>query len=144
MKKNYTKPVIMAEEFIPQEYCANCSGDDYTKTTYKFVCDGGESFWFGNSVYLETNGIEGLQTSGDNADTRQSSSYSPCNESHTVEVTGKLTEANLDAIFPKGYIVRNTWGGETEVTPVRVWTANGTNTHCTEALSINQFQLAKS
>ena len=141
MKKNYTKPVIMAEEFIPQEYCANCSGDDYTKTTYKFVCDAGGSL---SSVYLETNGIEGLQTSGDNADQRQGGIYSPCNESHTVEVNGKLTEANLDAIFPKGYIVSYSFGGGTEVTPVRVWTANGTNTHCTEALSIDQFQLAKS
>lgn len=141
MKKNYTKPVIMAEEFIPQEYCANCSGDDYTKTTYKFVCDaGGTSSNF--QVYQETNGQEGLQTAWNNGDEKLTSlfsSYSPCNESHTVEVNGKLTEANLDAIFPKGYIVNGD-----RVTPVRIWTADGTDIHCTEALSIDQFQLAKS
>lgn len=137
----WSSPKTAFEEFVPQVYCANCSGDDYTKTTYKFACDAGTK-GYSHNVYLETNGIEGLQT-GSGGDTRQSSTYGPCGATHTVEVTGKLTEENLNQIFPKGYMYRR-WQSSSDAVDVRVWTANGTNTHCTTALNISDFQLAKS
>ncbi len=134
----WSSPKTAFEEFVPQVYCANCSGDDYTKTTYNFECNAGTSSFFGSTIYLETNGVDGLQSSGSNKD-KELGSYNPCGVKHTVEVTGKLTESNLNEIFPKGYLVKNS-----RITNVRVWTANNTNIHCTTALDISEFQLAKS
>lgn len=139
----WSSPKTTFEQFVPQVYCKNCSADDNTKTTYKFVCNAGSST-SGYQVFQETNGETGLQNEflGNNNDTRLTNilgSYSPCEETHTVEVTGTLTEANLNTIFPKGYMVRGD-----NVTEVRIWTENGTNVHCTEALNVSEFQLAKS
>lgn len=142
----WSSPKTAFEEFVPQVYCKNCSADDNTKYVYNFTCDAGASGLFvTNTVYLETNGISGLQISGDSKDTRQSTSYGPCGATHTVEVMGKLTEESLNQIFPKGWVYKNGYSDHSdEAEEVRVWTANGTNTHCTTALDIDDFQLAKS
>lgn len=136
-KRTYIKPILSGEEFVPQAYCKNCSAEDNKKWVYSFVCDAGNKYRT-HTVYLETNGIEGLQT-GDGGDKRQSTKYHPCGASHVVETYEKLTDANLNAIFPKGYIKIND-----EWKDCRVWTANGTNTHVTTAIDADDFQLAKS
>lgn len=142
MKQVWSSPKTSFEQFVPQVYCKNCSADDNTKYVYSFECNAGVS---GGryAVYLENGKADGLQTSGPNKDTERLDGshyyYHPCGATHTVEVMGKLTEANLNSIFPEGYIRRN---GVT--TPVRVWTEGGTDTHCTTALDIDDFQLAKS
>ena len=38
VKKNYTKPTLMSEVFVPQEYCASCK-DAAGITTYSASCD---------------------------------------------------------------------------------------------------------
>lgn len=137
MKQVWSSPKTSFEQFVPQVYCKNCSADDNKKWVYNFTCDAGnKGDW--HQVYLETNNEAGLQE-GWGGDSRQSYSYGPCGATHTVETTEQLTEANLNNIFPKGYIKIN---GKWE--DCRVWTANGTNTHCTKALDIDDFQLAKS
>ena len=55
-KKVYGKPLMFAEAFIPQEYCAAC-GNGTTMVTYYFMCDAST----GSYVWLETNGTPGLQ-----------------------------------------------------------------------------------
>lgn len=136
-KRTYIKPILSGEEFVPQAYCKNCSAEDNKKWVYSFVCDAGTpNKW--HTVYLETNGTEGCQT-GRGGDEYQSSRYHPCGASHVVETNEELTDANLNAIFPKGYILINDkWEN------CRVWTANGTNTHVTTAIDADDFQLAKS
>lgn len=47
--KKYVKPMLQAEEFVPQEYVAAC---------YIVNCN----FPNGSSVWLETNGVAGLQS----------------------------------------------------------------------------------
>ena len=140
-KRNYVKPILSGEEFIPQVYCKNCSADDNKEWVYNFTCDAGNKSST-HTVYLETNNQPGLQNDGLfgwGDDQLKSTSYHPCGATHTVTVQEKLSETNLNSIFPKGYIKIN---GKWE--ECRVWTANGTNTHCTTALNISDFQLAKS
>lgn len=140
-KRNYVKPILSGEEFIPQVYCKNCSADDNTKYTYNFECNAGNKN-YEYALYQENGKEAGLQTSGTNKDIVLASnsgflgaSFHPCGETHTVEVMGKLSEANLNKEFPLGYIVRN--GVTTEV---RIWDGE----HCTTALTVSEFQLAKS
>ena len=138
-KRKYVKPTLSGEEFVPQVYCKNCSADDNKKWVYTFVCDAGIRNQY-HSVYLETNGQAGLQTEWwDGGDKHQSSSYHPCGTSHVVESNEKLSDANLNNIFPKGYIkINGSWQ------ECRVWTANNTNTHVTTSIDLDDFQLAKS
>ena len=46
-KKVYGKPLMFAEEFVPQEYIAACSADE-DFVTYQFWCDASISGWFGD------------------------------------------------------------------------------------------------
>lgn len=128
-KKAYIKPVLESETFVPQSYVAACG--DLNKV-YKFKCDagGGRS----GSVYLETNGQEGLQTGGRNPD-QYLSGYHACGTTHEA----KSTDAFLD-----GYYVTSSWGSTT-VTPVIVWRGpNNDNTHCTENLNMDSWETEKS
>lgn len=129
-KRVYIKPVLESETFLPQAYIANC-GD--SGTIYKFKCDAGGG-WPG-SVYLETNGQEGLQTNGRNPD-RYLSGYYACGTTH---------EASSDDDFLEGYYVTSSWWGGTKVTEVIVWRGrNGNNTHCTTNLDMDSWETVKS
>lgn len=140
-KRVYIKPVLESETFLPQAYIANC-GD--SGTIYKFKCDAGGG-WPG-SVYLETNGQEGLQTEGKwewifppfyghwiyKAD-QSLGGYHACNISH---------EANSDSDFLKGYYVPN--GSNSEI-DVIVWRGpNNNNVHCTTNLNQSSWETVKS
>lgn len=138
MKRVYESPRAYAEMFTPNEYVAAC-GD--SGTVYKFKCDAGGGV--SGSVYLETNGRDGLQENGGwgyRAD-RYLSGYHACNIEH---------EADSKDDFSDGYYVvtnYNDWGistGQT-VTPVIVWRGpKGDNTHCTTNLNMDSWETAKS
>lgn len=138
MKKAFEMPKIVVEQFVPNEYVAACGESG---TTYLFTCDAGG----GNSgdVYLETNGVEGLQTTAGghfeglrwvwdyDADSYLSS-YHACGITHEAE--------NDTGAFLNGYYVEGR-----NVTPVIVWRGpNKDNTHCTTNLDINSWTTAKS
>lgn len=140
MKRVYESPRAYAEMFTPNEYVAAC-GD--SGKTYNFTCDagGGKS----GSVYLETNGMDGLQKKdglGYKADTYLSG-YHACGTTH---------EASSEDAFLNGYYVVKSGsghggpGGNSEtVTSVIVWRGpNNDNTHCTTNLDINSWETAKS
>ena len=136
-EKKWQSPVKDLQFFVPQQYVAACApGETYVE--YTFWCNAGSS---GNNygVWLETNGISGLQQDGPLADERLRN-FHPCNESHSVTVR---KGESVDNVFPYGYIRRLRWGsGQTTVDPtinVRVWTNNGTNVHCTDNLSMNDW-----
>lgn len=128
-KRVYSKPILESETFIPQAYIAKC-GD--SGTVYKFTCDAGGGY--AGSVYLETNGQEGLQT-GRGGD-RYLSGYHACGTTH---------EADSNNEFLEGYYVTSSWFGGTKVTPVIVWRGpNNDNTHCTTNLDMDSWETVKS
>lgn len=128
-KRVWKQPMTMVQKFEANEYVAAC-GD--SGVVYKFKCDagGGRS----GTVYLETNGREGLQTGwgGD----RYLSGYYACGTTH---------EAESDDEFLDGYYVTEDWWGQYQVTKVIVWRGpDNDNTHCTTNLDKDSWETAKS
>lgn len=132
MNRNVWKqPLALVQKFEPNEYVAGCGDVDIT---YWFECNAGSSISGMNTVYEETNGVDGLQT-GRGGDKRRSSTYYACNERH------KVREGET---FLNGYVVvdRGWFGAET--LPVLIWTEGGTNTHCTTELDMSKWEETKS
>ena len=141
MKDNWICPDVDVQQFAPQEFVAVCDNTGAT-VTYYFQCNAG-SYTRWQEVYLETNGREGLQTNGSWSGTIWNPIWTPgdeyqgryhaCDETHEVVVDANAP-FNIDAEFPKGYLhAAVEQGGYTtyEWIPVRIWTDNGTNLHCT-------------
>lgn len=141
MKKQYVSPMMVGEKFEANEYVAAC-GD--SGVVYKFKCDAGGGV--SGSVYLETNGVDGLQTetkwvqTGENrwegyyvqADNRLGG-YHACGAEHEAESTDS---------FLNGYYVPYY---TSTVVPVIVWRgSNNDNVHCTTNLDMNSWETAKS
>ena len=130
MKKAFTMPKIVVEQFVPNEYVSAC-GDE--NKVYKFTCDAAG----GSGVYQETNGREGLQrlASSLNPDTPLAVTYHYCGETHEAKTT--------DA-FVRGYVVVP-FGGSDTVQEVIIWKGpNGDNVHCTTQLNMETWETAKS
>lgn len=134
-KKAYVRPMMICEQFTPNEYVAAC-GD--SGTIYKFKCDAGEK-WYNYHVYL--NGPDGIALTSDDIDWSARSghlrTYNPCGTTH---------EAASDSGFEKGYMYRVGRWNNNIGSPINVivWTENGTNTHCTTNLDMNSWETAKS
>lgn len=135
MKKNYVSPMMVGERFVAEEYVAACGDSEYG--AYNFRCDAGSSGLY-NTVYYETNGVDGLQTEyyWDRGklikpDEYRTSRYYPCGETHTAPTNDE---------FLNGYCI--TPDGKT--LPVIIWTDHGTNVHCTANLNRDSWELAKS
>ncbi len=125
----YVKPMMNSEVFMANEYISAC-GD--SGTTYKFTCDAGSGV--PGSVYLETNGEDGLQIRRDGGDTYLSD-YRACGTTH---------EADSDDAFLEGYYVTGNWWSQ-QVTKVIVWRGpNNDNTHCTTNLDQESWETGKS
>ena len=151
-RKEYKKPVMFAEQFNPQAYCAPC-GDGTTMVTYYFMCDGG----FGDThynVWLDDNPKDGqltgvwrtnywgnLQWANNdqgNHDTWLTAGkyYHSCQKTHTVTVPAGTS---VEDIFPYGFIQLKS-DQTAEVIPVRIWRGeNNDNIHCTRALNSDSF-----
>ncbi|MDD7647475.1 MAG: hypothetical protein PUJ35_09575 [Ruminococcus bromii] len=124
-KREWAIPQTFVQQFAANEYVAAC-GDE--NRVFKFTCDagGGKS----GTVYLETNGQEGLQI-GWGGDTYLSL-YHACGATH---------DASTQDDFLNGYYVTISGG----VTPVIVWRgSNNDNTHCTTNLDMSSWVTAKS
>ena len=147
-KLHYSKPLMLAEKFVPQEYMAAC-GPDTQFVRYFFQCDANTDDPRSQyDVYLETNGTAGLQIGlglGILGDEKLNgtgiislSHYHPCMQTHQVDVP---KGQSIDQFFPKGYIVHpnaiDLTGSDWR--EVRVWTANNTNIHCTRQLRTEDF-----
>lgn len=143
-KKAYSKPIMSAQHFEPQEFIAACD-PDATFVTYEFWCDAG----VGNEykVYLDSNHDGVFQQSSDTQLTQSANwwtgqpgtVFSPCQETHSVTVR---KGESIDNIFPIGFIVRyDNYGLHTnDVTKVRIWRGdNNDNIHCTTALHESEF-----
>lgn len=154
MKRNWGKPGLDVQVFLPNEFCAPC-GDGATEVTYYFMCDGG----FGQThynVWLDNNPKDNLLTGrwwsnpysgsttwGNNDqgvhDTWLTSGtyyYHSCQETHTVTVPKGTSVEN---IFPYGFIQVKS-NHNAEVIPVRIWRGdNNDDIHCTRTLNSSEF-----
>lgn len=136
MRQVYESPKMFVQEFVPNEYVAAC-GD--SGVVYKFKCDAGGGV--SGSVYVESNGVEGLQT-------RSSGSWwsgdyvaadSPLGGYHAC---GTTHEADSDDEFLDGYYVPYM---SNNVTNVIIWRGPyNNNVHCTTNLNKNEWETAKS
>lgn len=139
MKKTWEEPQILVQKFIPNEYVAAC-GD--SGTTYLFKCDAGGGVY--GSVYQETNGQSGLQTSGWNADKKIASyeNWGVWGE-YGFHACGTTHEAESDSGFYDGYYCAK--GNTNNPVPVIIWKGNrGDNVHCTTNLDKDSWETAKS
>lgn len=133
----WKRPLTEVQKFEANEYVAAC-GD--SGTTYLFKCDAGGGA--SGNVYVESNGVEGLQTRGEwvggwgghwqEAD-RSLGGYHACGTTH---------EADSDDDFLNGYYVPYRSG---EVTDVIIWRGPyNNNVHCTTNLNQDSWETAKS
>lgn len=130
-KRVWENPLTMVQQFVPNEYVAAC-GDE--NKVYKFKCDAPVGLIQG-WVYLETNGVPGLQRLSLNPDTFLGGPYHPCGETHEAPVTDDFKLGyyckDLESIFdPEQVIV---WGGP-----------DNNNIHCTTNLNTDSWETAKS
>lgn len=148
MRKNYVKPALISEDFIPEVYCAACEHTSSGAGMYNFVCDAGGGEYGG--LYLESNGVDGFQKnafcncgenhtleyywsdmsikkcsswiSGDRRISSGTDTYHACGASHAAATTDE---------FPLGYFVGASSGN---IVKIRLWTGDG-NKHGTENLN---------
>lgn len=122
MRKNYVKPALISEEFIPQTYVAACA-EEPGYVIYSFECTAGKEFTHSSilgdyqaiDVYVDGVDITGWRT------------YSPCNKPHTVKVPEGTP---ITEVFEIGYM-DDTETSKKEAVPVYVWRGeDGENCHC--------------
>lgn len=124
MRKNYVKPALISEEFVPQTYVAACAEEPgYTK--YSFICNAGEgvTHW-GGIISGYTKYVWDVYVNGQKINNGH---YGPCGDTHTVTVPEGTPVEN---VFLKGYM-DDAYTDEKENIPVYVWRGeNNNNTHC--------------
>lgn len=131
-RKVWKQPLTVVQKFMPNEYVAAC-GD--SGTTYYFECNAGEQ-WESYNVYFD-DGTPYASSNGNEEWYSEFTGYHPCHERHVAE---------SNSGFKDGYMyLQNRWGNNTgEPIEVVIWTANGTNVHCTTKLDRDDWETAKS
>ena len=146
MKKNYDKPVMQLEEFIPNNYCADCSDESHSYVTYLFDCGNGlrdTRYYIRNQTNTGFARIDGKYYGPREYWGQNVWYYEPCYEHHEVTVPkGHDVIAENDDILD-GYGL-DPIGGEVEFIPVVLWTDGGTNMHATVILDPHDWQEVKS
>ena len=133
MKREYVKPMMVGEQFVPNEYIAACGE---TNKVYKFKCDA-KQVGFAGYVAEETNNIPGYQSPLDpdnsNPDTLLTVSYHQCGATHEARVTDD---------FVDGYFRASVFN---EIVPVIIWKGkNDDNVHCTTNIRKEEWETTKS
>lgn len=125
MRKNYVKPALISEEFVPQTYCAACEHTSSGAGMYLFECNAGYKNNDYNVYYADGSP---LATSDNDYRNAKYFGYTPCGEKH---------EASTSDDFPKGYMYKQDyWGQDTgSKIEVIIWTEGDTDVHCTTNLN---------
>ena len=121
VKKNYTKPTLMSEVFVPQEYVAVCAVEPgYTK--YSFICNAGLGVTYNGNKY-----VWNVYDDNGNKLTKRGL-YGPCDDSHILKVPEGTSVA---AVFTKGYMDNFYTKDVNEHINVYIWKGeNNNNVHC--------------
>lgn len=132
MRKNYVKPAIISEEFVPQTYCAVCEHTESGAGMYKFVCDAGGGV-SGDLFDKDGNNLTGP---GD-----KYSSYSACGTTHEAATTDEFIEGyfypnkgndNTNGYTPTPVII---W-----LEPLKGWFGNSYDIHATTNLDRDTWE----
>lgn len=123
MKKAFTMPKIVVEQFVPNEYVSACGDTEYGK--YLFECDAPEGTLYYYSPFLGTMRL---------------GRYTPCGETHL---------ADKDSEFAAGFVDYNGNSQEDEGEHVVVWIERGflgsiQNAHATTNLDQDSWETTKS
>lgn len=138
MKKSYESPKAYVEEFTPNEYVAACGESG---VVYKFVCNAGDGVY--GSVYQETNGQPGLQTTGWNSDDRIATYQNYGFLKGGFHACGATHEAESDSGFYNGYYCAK--GNTSNPVEVIIWKGeHNDNVHCTTNLNKDSWETVKS
>lgn len=135
MKKQYSSPNLMEEQFAANKYVAAC--DHGTKYgNYKFECNAGQK----DHNYYIHDGYRYATINGDYYGPRDlfhwtHSYFSPCKETHKSPTT---------ADYLTGYYLDDMSTDEIESISVIIWTAGGTNLHATENLNRESWVVDRS
>ena len=129
MKKQYSSPNLMEEQFAANKYVAACDhGTQYGN--YKFECNAGTT---GKQYYIH----DGYNYARINRKYYGPGGYifHPCNETHESPTTDE---------YLTGYYLDDRQTREKESIPVIIWTAGGTNLHATENLDRESWVVDRS
>lgn len=136
MKKQYSSPNLMEEQFAANKYVAACDhGTQYGN--YKFECNAGQT---GHNYYIHDGGSGYATINNKYFGPRDSfhwnhSYFSPCNETH---------ESPTNAEYLTGYYLDDADTPNKESIEVIIWTAGGTNLHATENLNRDSWVVDRS
>lgn len=119
-KRNYVKPLLNSEEFVPQTYVAACTKYiDEEGTSYLFKCNAASKYQFWDWVNLT--GYSVFKEDG-----TEIGDFNKCGAEHA---------SDTDDEYIPGYIQKNILGAPAgEKYKVLIWTEGGTNIHCTADL----------
>ena len=141
-KRNYVKPLLNSEEFVPQTYVAACVAGGYTQ--YSFICNAGKGTtrveytgWNGNKYYRdEENHWKVYLNTGEQV----GFNYHPCDTKHVVNVP---LGTDVNTVFKPGYM-DNKLTEEVEHVNVYVWRGtNNDNCHCMVTPGSTDIELPK-
>lgn len=132
MKKQYSSPNLMEEQFAANKYVAACDhGTQYGN--YKFECNAGQT---GHNYYIH----DGYRYATINGHYFGPSlvfghTFTPCNETH---------ESPTNDEYLTGYYLDDAATPNKESIPVIIWTAGGKNLHATENLNQDSWVVDRS
>ena len=135
MKKQYSSPNLMEEQFAANKYVAAC--DHSTQySNYKFECNAGTT---GKQYYIHDGSryatINGKYYGPWDYYHQHPYVFHPCNETHESPTTDD---------YLTGYFLDDESTYEIESIPVIIWTAGGTNLHATENLNRDSWVVDRS
>ena len=137
MKKQYSSPNLMEEQFAANKYVAACDhGTHYGN--YKFECnagDPGHGYWIHQKKTNIWGNIKYERINGEYYGPRGYYYFSPCNKTHESPTTDD---------YLTGYFLDDMSTSEIESIPVIIWTAGGTNLHATENLNRDSWVVDRS
>ncbi len=138
MRKSYSSPNLMAEQFAANKYVAVCENNGSTQYgNYKFECNAGQT---GHNYYIHDGGSGYATINGQYFGPRGWGHlthyyFSPCNETHESPTTDD---------YLTGYYLDDAATSDKENIPVIIWTAGGTNVHATENLNQDSWVVVRS
>ena len=158
MKKIYEKPVMLAEAFVANTYCEDCSTPGHSGYTIKFLCDAGiKNQHYGikdaSGNYLTARVVDPRTGRSGNYTVsgrlRQHIFGNDETYFETCDATHTFTVATMEELYTRtdiktGYHLDIYDTSIDENIPVTIWTDNNTNVHCTTILNPEKWEIAKS